>query len=155
FYAGRLHISDLGVQHNEHRPFFPRLVMIALAWATHWDVRAEWITSVVCAVLTLVVAFALCLRTRPENAPRPWWTLPLLCWFIFSWVQMENWVWGWQLAVFMNVLAVASGVFILAPQPHSTARFAGGVLMGIVATLSFANGLVYWFAVLPMFLRGE
>lgn len=155
FYAGQLHLADLGVQHNEHRPFFPRLVMITLAWMTHWDVRAEWMASVVCAVLTFGVLSLLTLRTRPAGTTRPWWALPLLCWFIFSWVQMENWVWGWQLAVFMNVLSVAAGVFILAPQPHSPARFAGGVLLGIIATWSFANGLVYWFAVVPVFFRAD
>lgn len=154
-YAGQLSLGDLGVQHNEHRPFFPRLLMLVLARLTHWNVGAELTASIACATLTFGILFALALRTRPAASARPWWMLPLLSWFVFSWVQMENWVWGWQVAVFMSVLAVAAGVALLAPNPYDPRRVAGAAALGVVASWSFANGLVYWFALVPMFWGRE
>ena len=39
--AGTLQVADIWAQHNEHRPVVPRLVMLAMAAATGWDVRWE------------------------------------------------------------------------------------------------------------------
>ena len=39
--SGTLSLGDLFSQHNEHRIFFPRLIMLLLAAATGWNSRAE------------------------------------------------------------------------------------------------------------------
>src|SRR5678815_2827528 len=47
---GLLSIRDLFAQHNEHRPFFPRLIWIVLARLTHYNVKAEQWTNLFIAV---------------------------------------------------------------------------------------------------------
>src|SRR5690349_3177465 len=32
----RASVADFWAQHNEHRMVFPKIVFVALAWATHW-----------------------------------------------------------------------------------------------------------------------
>src|SRR4051812_3095927 len=43
--AHTLKIADLWAQHNEHRIFFPNIIMLTLATHTHWNVRYELMTS--------------------------------------------------------------------------------------------------------------
>ena len=59
-FQGTLSFADLWAQHNEHRPFFPRLVMVSLAWATGWNVWAGVTANV--ALISILV-------------PVLWWTL--------------------------------------------------------------------------------
>ena len=39
--SGDLSIGDLWEQHNEHRLFFPKIIMLSLAALTSWNVQAE------------------------------------------------------------------------------------------------------------------
>src|SRR6516162_4277770 len=40
-FSGHLQLGDLWAQHNEHRIFFPNLIVLALAYSTHLDVQTE------------------------------------------------------------------------------------------------------------------
>lgn len=50
--TGEITFSDLLAQHNESRKFFPRLIDIALAYLTKYDVRAEMLVSVFMTCIT-------------------------------------------------------------------------------------------------------
>ena len=146
-YAGTLTLRDLLAQHNEHRPFFPRLVMIGLARVTHWDITFELLFNVLLAVgAYLALALQIC-RTKLLGGPlNVALLLPGLSVLAFSLNQWGNWLWGWQMQVFLNVLAVVLGVITLAgPGPEFRWwRFGVACLLGVVATFSFANGILYW-----------
>jgi hypothetical protein len=151
--AGKLTFADLWCQHNEHRLLFPRLIMVLLARVTGWDVRYEMATSIVFAAAALVVLYLLVRRTWRSldlaDAPS---LLPLLAVMIFSLDQCENWLWGWQLQIPLNVLAVVSGVALLSAPELPWRRFLLALLCGVVATYSFACGLLYWPLLLPLLL---
>jgi len=72
------------------------------------------------------------------------WIAPALSLLAFSLHQGENWVWGWQIQIFLNVLAVAAGLLFLTSPGFNWGKFFGGTVCGVVATYSFANGLAYW-----------
>ena len=149
FYSGRLRIADLWVQHNEHRLFFPRLVMLLLAIPTGWSFWPEHLTSLTLALLTLFLLIQLA-RVNAEIPYRAYLALPLLTFFVLSWTQMENWVWGFQLQIFLCVLSVVAGVFCIARWPSSWWALAAAAAFGLVAAFSFASGLLYWLILFPM-----
>lgn len=146
--AGQLGLLDFWAQHNEHRPLFPRMLMFLLALFSGWNVGLELAANWLLA-LALLLSLLLLLRrsTRPDLFP--WFAVGLSC-LVFSWVQMENWVWGWQIQVFMSTAAVAGGVVLLGSATPGIAAFVGAIALGVVASYSFANGLLYWFAVGPL-----
>jgi len=147
---GQLGFIEVWVQHNEHRPLVPRLLMLSLARLSGWNVGWELAVSVAVAAGTFALLLHQGLRASPPR--RPFWLAPVFSLLVFSWSQMENWVWGWQLQVFLSTLAVVAGVMLLAGAAPSGYRFAGALAMGVVASYSFANGLLYWFAALPVVL---
>lgn len=148
FYTGNLTFVELLSQHNEHRFLFPRLCMIALAYLTHWNIRAEITFSVLMAIaifLLLCQATNYSIICRKEKTGRPYVIYSLLSILIFSMLQGDNWLWGWQLGIFINVLSMVLGFYTLvfAYKSRWFSLFIA-IVCGIVASFSFANGLLYW-----------
>jgi hypothetical protein len=143
--TGTLTFGGLRSQHGEHRPLFPRLIMLGLARATGWNVLYEIALNVLIAT---ALFFALARLFRRElskpTEPLPAWSWALLALVVFSLAQWENWLWGWQLIVFLNVFSVVVGIFLLTRRPLDWPHFAGAAVAGVVATYSFGNGLLFW-----------
>jgi len=140
----RLRLADFWAQHNEHRLAFPRLVMLGLARWTDWNVNYESAASVVCAV----ASYGLLLRLAAGTARRtgvPWPALaPWLALLVFSTAQWENWLWGWQLQIPMNVLAVVATVVLLSATELRRTCLVGAIAAGVVASYSFSSGVLCW-----------
>ena len=153
--TGQLRFIELWSQHNEHRPLFPRLIMLALALPSDWNVAWVLSANLVCGVGIFLSYAWLVLRKTAEpmqDAPDPFWVLPVFAFFVFSWGQMENWVWGLELTVLLCSLAVVAGMAMLGDARCGWWGFAGAAMMGVVASYSFANGVLYWFAAIPALL---
>lgn len=152
--SGQLGFLDLWSQHNEHRPLFPRLLMIGLASLSRWRVAWELVASVVMAIAYFGVLVRMSFR-HSDSAHRPWALVPVLSFLVFSWSQMENWVWGWQIEWFLGALCVVGGISLLSSGLPQWPAFFLALCLGVVASLSMANGLLYWIAALPVVLWGR
>lgn len=148
---GALSLSELASLHNEHQIFFPRLIMLGLARLTGWDVRAEMWAGWSMVMLTLGILY-LELRGRARPAGFILRALVPASWLLFSLRQWENWLWGWQLQIFLAVLAAAIALWALGvPTP---ARVATAAAAGVVCSYSFASGLGVWPAGAVILLLG-
>jgi hypothetical protein len=138
---GGVSLPELTVQHNEHRILFPRLIMLALARLTRWDVRAEMWAGWSMLVLTGLVLFLELRRARLAPAFTTWAAVPG-AWLLFTLRQWENFLWGWQLQIFLAAFSAAVALWaLLRPTP---ARLAAGVVAAGVCSYSFASGLAVW-----------
>jgi hypothetical protein len=150
-YHGDLTLRDLWLQHNEHRLVFPRIIMLLLARLTRWNIRYELALNLALA-LGIFAVFARQMKmttSKPGVAGLPG-AIPAVSLVVFSVSQYQNWLWGWQLQMFLNLLAVAGGIVLLANDPFHWWKFAAAALLGIVATYSFANGALFWPIGLPL-----
>ena len=68
FWEHQLTWGDFWEQHNEHRMFFPKLIYLALAYATHWNVIAELIVTWLCVC---IVSFSV-YRMYRSAGPGDW-----------------------------------------------------------------------------------
>jgi len=152
-YAGRLTFRDLIAQHNEHRPFFGRVIALALIRVTHWDTRYGVVLNLLIALATYVTLLLQLARTRLQGAPlRLAWVLPGLALLSFSLSQWENWLWDWQVLFFLHVFAVVLGLILLAGGEGSWWRVGAACLLGVVAVYTVASGMLYWLLGLPLVL---
>ena len=132
-------------QHNEHRILFPRIIMYALARWTEWDIRAEIYCNAVLGILIGVCAARQMARAGRALSQRNLiLCLPLVSVLLFSLLQWENWFWGWQIQIFLSVLAVWVTAIGLARSSEGWAWFLVAIAGGVVASFSFANGLAIW-----------
>ncbi|MBW2347539.1 MAG: hypothetical protein JRF59_06825 [Deltaproteobacteria bacterium] len=152
---GCLNLGSLWRQHNEHRLFFPRLIMLALALPSRWNVVWEQYASVCLQGITFVFVAATAGRTFTPGRRRPLQLFIVLASILlFSMVQHENWAWGWQLQVYLNLLAAAMAFWASAGGPQRLRRLLLAASACLLGTFSFANGLILWWVLFPWILRG-
>lgn len=152
-YEGRLSLAHLWRQHNEHRVFFPRIILLLLARVSGWSISYELAANVLLGVGIFAVLLWQVRASRRLLGDRgPNWLLPAISLMVFSLGQWENWVWGWEICIFLSVLAVVAGITVLATAGSKWWRLPAASFLGVVASYSFASGLVYWPAALPVLL---
>lgn len=115
--------------HNEHFIVLPRLLFAGLALLFTWDNRAEcWFTFLLVAT-TFAVLCRVVLKGRERNDVAGLVALVVAAVFLFSTTQWQNWLWGFQLAWPIPVLALTAAI-------PSLYRGRGNVVTGIVITVA-------------------
>jgi hypothetical protein len=144
-FEGTLTFYDLWRQQCEHRPLFPRLIMISLARISQWKMSYEVTTNILISIaMFLTVIFQLKRTERIIGNNRPCWLVLVISLIIFSLAQNECWLWGWTMIIFLNIFAVTAGIIVLVNFGSRWAGFCSAVLLGIIGTYSFASGLIFW-----------
>jgi len=137
--------QDLWGQHNEHRLLFPRLIMLGLAHASRYNIVWELVVIILLAAGIFVLLWNQFSRTIKALGYFGFpWAVPIFSLLVFSLGQSENWLWGWQIQIFLNVLAAIAGLILLGSGAFRWGKFLGALGFGILATYSFANGLIFW-----------
>ena len=141
---------DLFHGHNEHRLFFPRISMVLLAQPSDWNIRLELFFNLLLAGVLFVALQRIASTLSLSQAWRAT-LLFLLSFCAFNPMQWENWSWGWQIQIFSVVTGVGWACYLLtrvAAIGHFTKaqawRLGLAVAAALVATFSFANGLLIW-----------
>lgn len=142
-FSGQLSFTDLYAQHNEHRIFFPRLIMLLLGLITHYNNVAEMYFS--WFLLCLINCLLLRIYTRSFGVTQGALAkfIPVV-WLIFSLRQWENLLWGFEIAWFMVVLFLLLSLYLLGTSRSVGWRFALSVASAVVCSFSSAQGLLIW-----------
>ena len=144
-YEQRVTFQDLWGQHNEHRLLFPRLIMLGLAHASRYNIGWELVVIILLAAAIFVLLwYQFSKTTRSLGYSGFPWAVPVSSLLVFTLGQAENWLWGWQIQIFLNVLAATAGFVLLDSPTFRWGKFWCGLGFGILATYSFANGLIFW-----------
>lgn len=145
---GRLDLAAVWAPHNEHRLFVPQLTMLSLASLSQWNIHWELAFQVLLAggILALVLTLL-----RPVIRGRAGvGAVFLASLLVFSPSQWENWIWGWQIQIFLVVLAAVGTVAALARPGRPAPRIGLAGLAAAVGSFSFANGLLLWPLAAPL-----
>ncbi|MBM4254768.1 MAG: hypothetical protein FJ147_02595 [Deltaproteobacteria bacterium] len=151
-FDGTLSLSDLTFHQNETRLVFPRIFFIVLAYLTNYDARYEMWASFALACLTTYNVYRLGRHTLHGSPSAEIILLFLASVTIFSIAQEENWLWGVQLIVFVPAACLSSICTLAYSSCSVMAKFIGGILLAIVSTFSYANGMLCWLVALPVLL---
>ena len=139
-YNGTLSLSVLWAQHNENRIFFPNLVMLVLAHASHFNVLIEEYVS----ALMLFGATALVIWTHKRHSPSTRWIYycPVAI-VMLSIVQFENTLWGFQLAFYLVLFTLALTLFLL-ERDLTWPVLGAATAAAVVCSFSSLQGLLVW-----------
>lgn len=149
---GSVTFADLVAAHFEHRPLFPRLMLVSLAFLTGLNTKAAMFCSAALACACLFF-FRQISSDQGADDNRPYWLLGLATGALtFSQTQFGNWLWGFQVVFLLVNFSFVFAVTILA---RSRARiwplFAAAAACG-VASYSGGHGLLAWAALTPLVL---
>ncbi|MBE9227337.1 hypothetical protein IQ264_18070 [Phormidium sp. LEGE 05292] len=150
FFEGKLDFADLISQHNDSRYLFPRLIFIPLAYLSHWEVRYEMLVTLLVACVVSFNIYRLNRLTVDINLEKRIIILVITNLFIFSPMQVENWLWGIQLIVFMPILCVTFSVLVAYSELKILYKFLICMALSTISTFSYANGVLCWVVVFPI-----
>jgi hypothetical protein len=140
-HAGTLNLSVLWAQHLENRMFFPNLIVLLLARTTHFNILIEEYLS---AAILIVAVFLVVLAHRRRSSSIPLVFYCPLAIVVLSFVQWANALWGFQIAWYLIILALAVSLFLLDSPKFSRWLLAGAALAAIVGSFSSFGGLLIW-----------
>jgi hypothetical protein len=144
FNEGRLDYAHfLSWQQNEHKPFFPLMLLFTVARLTHYDVRALQYAGLAIVSLTAVVVLLLA-RKRLLAMPFGTLTMCVVAAFMLDLRQWENLING-----FSGSTVAVSMFFVLCVYfLDAVKKFDWWICLAIAnaffATYSCANGLLCW-----------
>ncbi len=145
-----LTLSDIWAQDSEHRIFFPRLIMLPTALLTNWNILYEISINIALAGATFFYIVSLLRRSFDGTIYK--WLLLLSSLLIFSTVQWENWMWGWQIAIFLSVLGCVVAVWAVSRWPEQWRGVIIAMAFSIISSFSFNSGLLTWIVVAVMLM---
>ena len=142
---GSFGFAHLWAQHNEHRILFPKIIMLFLALLSHWNVIWEQYFSLFLQICTFLLILNIKKLTSPvKQKPVYFLFIIITSMLFFSMVQYENWVWGWQIQIFLNIFSATFSIWIIIKYPDNWTGLLLAIVGAIIATYSFANGMIIW-----------
>jgi hypothetical protein len=171
---GSVTFNDFWALHSNHRIVFPKLIISVVVFASQWNINYQLCLSIALAGITFIALYKLSsvqvtpdFRPREREGPHAPSTAPtkdfknvdnlwhlaniLTCILLFSLVQHENWLWGFQLAWFFVNLCFIAAVYALA-STHKllpNIRISLAAVFCFIASFSLAQGLLSWLAAIP------
>lgn len=144
FRQNSLTFADLMSQHNEHRPFFPRLIWLGLANLTQYNVNTELWTNLFIQLTAFIFFSYHTQKFWHYLGVKPgWWSIPLISLVTFNLGQWESWLVGFQTVMYLGTSSIIIGFFLLS-RYNNWPSFLMATLLGIIATFSMVNGVFYW-----------
>ncbi len=155
-----LGLANLWAQHNEHRMFFPTLVLLGNAYVTRWNTISESLLCLLFAFISAALLLVMLGQSLRQKSVGVIAAALVAAWF-FSPVQWESWMSGLYLEWFMCVTGALAAIFLLLKVLDATTRGRRWVLMvfavlaAIVSSYSLANGLLVWIVGVLMLAIGK
>ncbi len=145
--SGTLSLSILWAQHTENRILFPNLIVLALAYTTHYNVVTEEYLSGV----LLVAATALIILAHRRRSPDTTWAfyLPVvLMMFALAggnqYYGGANTLYGFAMSWYVVLLSLAAALFLLDRRRLTGLVLAGSIAVAVVGSFSSIQGLLIW-----------
>ncbi len=153
--TGTLAFKDLFELHNNHRILFPRLIFIGLGFISSWNIKLELLFSLGLAILTFILLYKLSAKTSKNKNYFFHFTNILTALIFFALAQSENWLWGFQIALFLINFCVILSCFILTQeQVKPKTKLFIAAIPCLIASFSSAQGLMSWLALIPSVWMG-
>ncbi|WP_293153528.1 MULTISPECIES: hypothetical protein [unclassified Microcoleus] len=149
---GSVTFNDFWALHSNHRIVFPKLIIAVLVFASRWNINYQLCLSIGLAGITFMTLYKLS-SIPVKNVGDNLWHLAniLTCILLFSLVQHENWLWGFQLAWFFVNLCFIAAVYALVATHKllPNIRISIAAVFCFIASFSLAQGLLSWLAAVP------
>ncbi len=131
----------LWTQHNENRIFFPNLIVVLIAHTLHYDIHVvEYLGAVMLVASTLCIVVA----HKRRSPSTPWLYYCPVAFLTFSFVQEGNTLWGFQMAWFLVLLALATTLLLLDRANLTWLALGGALVAATVGSFSSLQGLLIW-----------
>jgi hypothetical protein len=129
-------------QHNEHRLLFPRLLFAIDTFVFNGTNKFNYFCNL---ALPLVLASLILWVARGHSSRKPadtFWIAGIVLTMLFSAMQFENFLWGFQVQFFLVEVAAVASICCIVLSRHSLLSVGGSVAFSTISTYSLASGVI-------------
>lgn len=151
---GTISFHDLFALHNEHRIFFPNLVMLLNGSLFSLNLKMQMYLS---AVLWIFLCRLLVISFLDLAAGRREFLAIIIPFILLNVLQFQNFLWGFQVTFLLAIVLPVICFYLLREEANrqtSSGRLFLAMLLAIVASFSSLHGLFVWPAAL-LLLSGQ
>jgi hypothetical protein len=140
-HSGSLSFAALWAQHNENRILFPNLIVLVLAYTTHFNIVVEDYLSLV----LLSVTTGLLIMAHKRRCPSmQWiWYFPVILSFL-SFDVLASALFGFLFSWFLVLLALAIAIYLLDRPVLTWLALSAAVCAAVIGSFSSLQGLLIW-----------
>jgi hypothetical protein len=150
-YSGHAGFAAFWAPHNENRILVPDLIVLSLAYLTHFNTVVEmYISAAFLLLATTVIVFAYRRRAAPAYRNLVWY-FPVVA-LLWTLAQYYSALLGFQLAWYLALALTALALAVLDRLTVGWAAVVLAVLLGTLASYSTLAGLLVWPAGLALML---
>jgi len=144
YYEDSLSLNDLFSQHNESRPFFPRIVLLVIDLITNYNIVAEMIILFLIYCLSFLIIFLMFRKDNLGNKSYLWLFIPLsLYYFNFNHI-FNNMLYGMFLLTGLMLSGFLGSVYLLDLSTEIDKKYLFALIAAIISSFSFIAGLTVW-----------
>ncbi len=149
--SGQVRFHDFFAQHAEHRIVFPKMIWAGLAFATNWNIKYELCVIVIFALTVFWAILKIAVNQRENDGVVLYHSsIFLTSLIVFSLIQFDNWLSGFQIPFMMTQTCLALAVLsATTPSMPAVRRFTLAAILCLVNTFTCAQGLFSWIALIP------
>ncbi|MEO6870813.1 MAG: hypothetical protein ABI233_01170 [Chthoniobacterales bacterium] len=149
-HQGTLSLSELFSQHNESRPFFPRLLMILLAAPAGWDARQEMVLTFATVCAGAGAIYLLFRRCSDLSRNRRILVWAITSFLLFAPCGYENFLNPQHFGNFVPSVALLFALVINAGGSRFAIKACANASLAFIATYSMPHGLFLWLFAWPI-----
>ncbi|MCJ7446018.1 MAG: hypothetical protein MUO26_16110 [Methanotrichaceae archaeon] len=138
-----LSLMDFFAQHNESRPFFPRLILLISDVITGYNMVIDMSIVYILYCMSFIIIFLMYRKDHRINKASLLAFAPL-SWFFFNLYQMGNMLFGIFLTSSLMLLGFLGAVYLLDASNGLDKKFVTSLAAAIIASFSFIAGLTVW-----------
>lgn len=147
--SGHLTLAELWVQHNEHRIFFVSIITVVMGKLTHWNLVYQMVVSLLLMLGAMGMFWTYLYKELKGKLLFVTFYAVLISALLFSMVQWENWLRGFQMQWYLCIAPGVIALYLLDSRAkiwNDTARFYAAIALCIVSTYSLGSGVFFWAA---------
>ncbi|MCL4248969.1 MAG: hypothetical protein KJ065_12555 [Anaerolineae bacterium] len=150
--AGQLTPALLFRQHVEHRIIWTNLTTAAATWLDNWSMTFERATSIVVAVLIVILVVALEYRANPKAA---WVILAPVTALIFGVRGRATYLQSFYNVFLFSVVFAIAAIYVLYRWRVGWRALIGALVLAVCNTFALGSGMMIWPALgVSLWLRG-
>ena len=146
-FNGTLTLQDVWKRHNEHNIFFPKIIFLILAYLSDWNIKWEICINYLCTLVIFLFGLKIAKRFKAINKVENSAIILLLSLVCFSFGQSENWLWGWQIQIFLSLITAIYGIEKAVRSEWKLLEYFIITLLGSISTFSFGCGIGFFYTV--------
>jgi hypothetical protein len=149
FYSHGLSLDFLFSQHNEHRMFIPRLVLIASGILTHWDLRFQMLLTVLIVILIFMNFNTYLKKVEALSFRSRIFVMTFINLVLFSLIQSENWFFGLQFVFYIPPLMITTALAGNCSSISFSGKIQRAAALSLISSLTISFGMIAWFLSFP------